>query len=48
MRLLVEPVVDLCDLGDPALTFGMIERQDLFVRPVKMVRHIRYLLVEPL
>jgi hypothetical protein len=46
--LLVEPPIDLGDLGDPTLAFAMLHRQDLGVRPVKVKCQIRYLLVEPL
>jgi len=46
--LFIEAPVDLCDLGDPTLALGVLERQDFFVRPVKVIRNIRYLLIEPL
>ena len=47
-RTLVETLVDLGDLRDPTLALGMLERQDLVVRPVKVIGNVRYLLVEPL
>lgn len=46
--LIVETLIDFCDLGDPALALAVLKRQDLRVRPMKVVRHVRYLLVEPL
>jgi hypothetical protein len=45
--LLVEAQIDFCDLPHPSLALLMLERQDLFVRPVKMIGNVRYLLVEP-
>jgi hypothetical protein len=46
--LTVETLVDFCDLGDPTMTFAMLQRQNFLVRPVKVKRNIRYLLIEPL
>ena len=46
--LVIETLVDLCDLLHPTLALRMIQRQDLLMRPVKVVRNIRYLLIEPL
>ena len=46
--LFVEALVDLGDLGDPTLAFSMLERQDLLVRPMKVIGDICYLLIEPL
>jgi len=46
--LVVEPAIDLRDLLDPALAFAMLQAQDLLVRPVKVIRDIRDLLIEPL
>jgi hypothetical protein len=46
--LFIEPLVDLRDLSDPALALGVFQRQNLFVRPVKVIGNIRYLLIEPL
>jgi hypothetical protein len=48
LSLVVQTLVDLCNLGDPTLAFGMLQRQDFLVRPVKVIRDVRYLLVEPL
>ena len=44
----VEPAVDLRDLRDPLLPLTVFEPEDLLVRPVKVIRDVRYLLVEPL
>jgi hypothetical protein len=44
----IEAAVDLRDLRDPLFPFTMFERQDLLVRPVKVIRDVRYLLAEPL
>jgi len=41
-------LVDLGNLGDPALAFAVLQRQDFLVRPVKVIGNVRYLLVEPL
>jgi hypothetical protein len=46
--LVVQALVDLGDLGDPALAFGVLQRQNFLVRPVKVIRNVRYLLIEPL
>jgi hypothetical protein len=46
--LFIEPLVDLRDLSDPALALGVFQRQNLFVRPVKVIGYVRYLLIEPL
>jgi hypothetical protein len=46
--LVVETLVDLCNLGNPALAFGMLQRQYFLVRPVKVIRNVRYLLIEPI
>jgi hypothetical protein len=43
----IAPAIDLCDLHHPALALVMLDRQDLFVRPVKVIRNVRYLLIEP-
>ena len=45
---LVESVVDLCYFRNPALALAVLQREDLLVRPMKVERHVRYLLVEPL
>jgi hypothetical protein len=47
-HLLIEALVDLRNLPDPALAFGVLQRQELFVRPVKVIRNVGYLLIEPL
>jgi hypothetical protein len=46
--LLVEALIDLCDLRDPALALCVLQRKDLFVRPMKVIGDVRYLLIEPL
>jgi hypothetical protein len=46
--LLVEALVYLGDLLDPALSLAVLQREDFFVRPVKVKRDVRYLLIEPL
>jgi hypothetical protein len=46
--LLVESPVDFGYLVNPALPFAVLQRKDLFVRPVKVKGDVRYLLVEPL
>src|SRR5262249_37221324 len=48
LGLLIEAPVDAGDFRDPALALAMVQRQNLLVRPMKVIRHIRYLLVEPL
>jgi hypothetical protein len=47
-HLLVEALIDLSDLRDPALALGVLQRKNLFVRPMKVIGDVRYLLVEPL
>jgi len=44
----VQPAVDTGDFRDPALPLAVLQREDLIVRPVKMKRDVRYLLVQPL
>jgi hypothetical protein len=44
LRLLVQPLINGCDLLHPAPPFGMVEAEDLVARPVKMIGHIGYLL----
>jgi len=46
--LLVQTSIDLADFQHPPAPFAMVERQQLFVRPVKMKGNVRYLLIEPL
>jgi hypothetical protein len=43
----VEPSIDLGDFRHPSPAFEMIEPDNLLMRPVKMIRNIRYLLVQP-
>jgi len=47
-KLFVKTLVDPGYLGDPALALAVFERHDLFVRPVKVIGNVRYLLIEPL
>jgi len=47
-HLFVEALVDFGNLCNPTLTLAVFERQDLLVRPVKVIGDIRYLLIEPL
>jgi len=46
--LRVETPIDLRNLGNPTLPLGMVQRQNLLVRPVKVIGNVRYLLIEPL
>jgi hypothetical protein len=46
--LLVKSLVDPGDFGDPALALAVFEREDLLMRPVKVISNVRYLLIEPL
>jgi hypothetical protein len=39
--------VDLCDLIDPRGALAMLQTENFSVRPVKVVRQVRYLLAEP-
>jgi len=47
-HLFIESPIDLGDLSDPALALAVFEREDLVVRPVKVIGNVRYLLIEPL
>jgi len=47
-HLFVEALIDLRDLRDPALALSVLQRQNLLVRPMKVIGDVRYLLVEPL
>ena len=47
-HLIIESLVDLRDLGDPSLALAVFEREELIVRPVKVICNVRYLLIEPL
>lgn len=44
----VEAEIDFGNLRHPALALCVLQHQDLVVRPVKVKRDIRYLLIEPL
>jgi len=46
--LLVQLLVDFSDLCYPSMAFSVLQRQDFFVRPVKVIRNVRYLFIEPL
>jgi hypothetical protein len=46
--LLVGTLIDFGNFSDPTLPFGMFQRQDFLVRPVKVISNVRYLLEEPL
>src|SRR5262245_6609978 len=46
--VVVQAAIDLDDLLHPARAFAMLEVQDLVVRPMKVIRQVRYLFVEPL
>jgi hypothetical protein len=46
--LLVEALVYLRYLPDPAPPLAVFEREDLVVRPVKVKSYVRYLLLKPL
>jgi hypothetical protein len=48
LTFFIQSPVDLGNFVHPALALTVFQRQHLFVRPVKMKRDIRYLLVEPL
>jgi hypothetical protein len=45
---LIETLIDPGDLFYPSLAFAVFEREELIVRPVKVIRDVRYLLIEPL
>ena len=47
-HLLIEALVDLGNLHNPALALGMLQNQNLVVRPVEVISDVRYLLIEPL
>ena len=46
--LFVQARIDLCDFSHPLLTLRMFQFKNLSVRPVKVVRNVRYLFIEPL
>lgn len=46
--LVIEALIDFCNLGDPSLALGMLQSDYFFVRPVKVISNVRYLLIEPL
>jgi hypothetical protein len=45
---IVESLVDFGYLFNPALSFQVVQLQNLRVRPVKVISNVRYLLIEPL
>jgi len=47
-HLRIKALIDLRNLHDPALALGVLQRQNLFVRPVKVIGNVGYLLVQPL
>jgi hypothetical protein len=47
-QLIVKPLVDFGDLANPAIAFSVFQMKYLVVRPVKVIRNVRYLLIEPL
>jgi hypothetical protein len=44
-HLLIEALIDLRNLRNPALALGVLQCQDLLVRPVKVISNVRYLLI---
>ena len=46
--MLIQPLVDAGQLGHPALPLAVIQLHDLVIRPVKVKRQVRYLLVQPI
>ena len=46
--VVVQAAIDLDDFLDPTPTLAVLQAQDVVMRPVKVVRQIRYLFVEPL
>jgi hypothetical protein len=48
VRFFVQTAVDLRDLTDPLFPLCVFEPEDLLVRPMKVIRDVRYLLAEPL
>jgi len=47
LTALVQGPIDLHDLVDPTRTLAMLQREDLVVLPMKVIRQVRYLLAEP-
>jgi hypothetical protein len=47
-HLLIEALIDLRNLQNPALALSMLQSKNLFVRPVKVISNVRYLFIEPL
>jgi hypothetical protein len=45
---LVQPFVDSRNLSNPALPLAVVHRHDLAVRPVEVIRQVRYLLAQTL
>jgi hypothetical protein len=46
--LRIETLMNLGNLCHPALALSMLQGENLFVRPVKIIGNVGYLLVEPL
>lgn len=44
----IETGIDFGNFRHPLPAFSVLQHQDLMVRPVKVKRDIRYLLIEPL
>jgi hypothetical protein len=45
-RLIIQALVDTPNLSHPTLPLAVLHLHDLVIRPVQMVRNIRYLLVQ--
>jgi len=46
--LRVQASIDARDFFHPRRALAMLQGKDFLVRPVKVIRHVRYLLAEPL
>ena len=46
--MLIQPLVDPRDFGDPPLTLAVVQLHDLVIGPVKVIGQVRYLLVQPI
>jgi hypothetical protein len=44
----VHAPIDPRDLADPVDALAMLQPENFPVRPIKVVRHVRYLLAEPI